>query len=193
MPPPRNREKQVLIVLGAATLSGLAWLGWKWLGGFGVALLGLLVLFVAVGSSWKATGPSAHRRHRKPMRGIFETKPTSHRRIAPAAGPRSLQWSRRRGSSSWQAQYWRPRGSLCCSPVWVNAVFPSCSGSWAIFRSRFSRRASIGSALSENGSRSKEPWARQAISPPPAPAGWAAAPRRSRRPPRSNRPPRRAR
>jgi hypothetical protein len=48
MPPPRDREKQVLIVLGAATLIGLAWLGWLLLGGLGVALLGLLVLFVVI-------------------------------------------------------------------------------------------------------------------------------------------------
>ncbi len=70
MPPPRNREKQVLIVLGAATLSGLAWLGWKWLGGFGVALLGLLVLFVAVRVELEGdrpvgtqTTPEAYARH----------------------------------------------------------------------------------------------------------------------------------
>lgn len=48
MPPPRSRERQVLIVLAAAGLTGVAWLGWQALGGLGVALLGLLVLFVAV-------------------------------------------------------------------------------------------------------------------------------------------------
>jgi len=48
MPPPRNREKQVLIALCAAALLGLSALGWHLLAGLGVALLGLLVLFVAV-------------------------------------------------------------------------------------------------------------------------------------------------
>lgn len=48
MPPPRNRERQTLIAVGAAALLSLAWLGWQALGGLGVALLGLLVLFVAV-------------------------------------------------------------------------------------------------------------------------------------------------
>lgn len=48
MPPPPDRERLVLIVAGAAALIGLAWLGWQLLGGLGVALLGLLVLFVAV-------------------------------------------------------------------------------------------------------------------------------------------------
>ncbi len=48
MPPPRNRERQILIALAATGLIGLAWLGWQALGGLGVALLGLLVLFVAL-------------------------------------------------------------------------------------------------------------------------------------------------
>lgn len=48
MPPPRNRERQVLIALAVAGLLGLAWLGWLALGGLGVALLGLSVLFVAL-------------------------------------------------------------------------------------------------------------------------------------------------
>jgi len=48
MPPPRSRERQILIALAVAGLIGLAWLGWQALGGLGVALLGLLVLFVAL-------------------------------------------------------------------------------------------------------------------------------------------------
>lgn len=48
MPPPRDREKQVLIALGAAALIGLAWLGWQFLGCVGVVLIGVLVLFVAI-------------------------------------------------------------------------------------------------------------------------------------------------
>lgn len=57
MPPPGNRERQVLIVLGATGLIGLAWLGWQALGGLGVALLGLLILFVAVRVELEADRP----------------------------------------------------------------------------------------------------------------------------------------
>lgn len=57
MPPPRNRERQVLIVLAIAGLVGLAWLGWQALGGLGVALPGLLVLFVAVRVELEADRP----------------------------------------------------------------------------------------------------------------------------------------
>jgi hypothetical protein len=63
MPPPRDRERHVLIALGAAGLLGLAWLGWQALGGLGVALLGLLVLFVAVRVELERDSPvSTHSR-----------------------------------------------------------------------------------------------------------------------------------
>jgi len=48
MPPPRNREREVLLALGIVGLLGLAYLAWSAVGWFGVGLLGLLVLFIAV-------------------------------------------------------------------------------------------------------------------------------------------------
>lgn len=48
MPPPRNREHDVLLAVSAACLLGLAWLAWSAIGWFGVGLLGLLMLFIAV-------------------------------------------------------------------------------------------------------------------------------------------------
>jgi hypothetical protein len=57
MPPPSNRERQVLIAVGAAGLLSLAWFSWQALGGIGVTLLGLLVLFVAVRVELEADRP----------------------------------------------------------------------------------------------------------------------------------------
>lgn len=48
MQPPRNRERDILLALGAIGLLGLAYLAWSAVGWFGVGLLGLLVLFLAV-------------------------------------------------------------------------------------------------------------------------------------------------
>lgn len=48
MPPPRNREREVLAIICAIALLGLAYLCWRAVGWFGVGLLGLLVLFIAV-------------------------------------------------------------------------------------------------------------------------------------------------
>ncbi|WP_332685382.1 hypothetical protein [Bosea sp. (in: a-proteobacteria)] len=48
MPPPRNPERLVVYVLCGAGLLGLAWLALQAIGWFGVGLLGLFVLFVAV-------------------------------------------------------------------------------------------------------------------------------------------------
>lgn len=48
MPPPRNRERMVMIALVAIGLLGLAYLAWGMIGWFGVGMLGLLVLFVAL-------------------------------------------------------------------------------------------------------------------------------------------------
>lgn len=48
MPPPRNRERMVMIVLAAIGLVGIAYFAWSAIGWLGVGLLGLLVLFVAV-------------------------------------------------------------------------------------------------------------------------------------------------
>lgn len=48
MPPPRNRERMVMIALVAISLLGLAYLAWDAIGWFGVGMLGLLVLFVAL-------------------------------------------------------------------------------------------------------------------------------------------------
>jgi len=48
MPPPRNREHDVLLAVSAACLLGLAWLAWSAIGWFGVGLLGLLMLFIAI-------------------------------------------------------------------------------------------------------------------------------------------------
>jgi len=48
MPPPRNREHDILLAVSAACLLGLAWLAWSAIGWFGVGLLGLLMLFIAV-------------------------------------------------------------------------------------------------------------------------------------------------
>ena len=48
MPPPRNREREILAGLGALGLVGAACLAWRAVGWFGVGLLGLLVLFIAV-------------------------------------------------------------------------------------------------------------------------------------------------
>ncbi|UZF93511.1 hypothetical protein [Bosea sp. NBC_00550] len=48
MPPPRNRERDVLIAVCAVALLVSAYLAWRAVGWFGVGLLGLLVLFIAV-------------------------------------------------------------------------------------------------------------------------------------------------
>ena len=48
MPPPRNRERDVLVAVCAIALLGLAYLALQAVGWFGVGLLGLLVLFIAV-------------------------------------------------------------------------------------------------------------------------------------------------
>ncbi|QEL21863.1 hypothetical protein FQV39_04180 [Bosea sp. F3-2] len=48
MQPPRNRERDVLLVLCAVGLLGLTYLAWRAVGWFGVGLLGLLVVFLAV-------------------------------------------------------------------------------------------------------------------------------------------------
>jgi len=48
MQPPQNRERDVLLVLCAVGLLGLAYLAWRAVGWFGVGLLGLLVVFLAV-------------------------------------------------------------------------------------------------------------------------------------------------
>ncbi len=57
MPPPRNRERQVLTAICVVALLGLAWMGWQALGGLGVGILGLLVLFVAVRVELEGNGP----------------------------------------------------------------------------------------------------------------------------------------
>jgi hypothetical protein len=57
MPPPRNRERQVLTAICIVALLGLAWMGWQALGGLGVGILGLLVLFVAVRVELEGNGP----------------------------------------------------------------------------------------------------------------------------------------
>lgn len=48
MPPPRNHERMVMAALAAIALVGLSYLAWRAIGWFGVGLLGLLVLFIAV-------------------------------------------------------------------------------------------------------------------------------------------------
>lgn len=48
MPPPRNRERDVLLLLCAVGLIGLAYLAWRAVGWFGVGLVGLFVAFLAV-------------------------------------------------------------------------------------------------------------------------------------------------
>ena len=48
MPPPPNHERMVMSVLAAIALIGLASFAWSAIGWFGVGLLGLLVLFVAL-------------------------------------------------------------------------------------------------------------------------------------------------
>lgn len=48
MPPPRSPERLILSALCVAGLVGLAWLALQAIGWFGVGLLGLFVLFVAV-------------------------------------------------------------------------------------------------------------------------------------------------
>ena len=48
MPPPPNHERMVMSVLAAIALIGLASFAWSAIGWFGVGLLGLLVLFLAV-------------------------------------------------------------------------------------------------------------------------------------------------
>lgn len=48
MPPPRNSERAVLLLICAIGLLGLSYLAWRAIGWFGVGLIGLLVLFLAV-------------------------------------------------------------------------------------------------------------------------------------------------
>ncbi len=60
MPPPRNRERMVMIVLAAIAVAGLAYLAWSAIGWFGVGLLGLLVLFLAVRVELEDNRPVGH-------------------------------------------------------------------------------------------------------------------------------------
>lgn len=48
MPPPRNRERLVMTALAAIALLGLAYFAWSAIGWFGVGMLGLLALFIAL-------------------------------------------------------------------------------------------------------------------------------------------------
>ena len=48
MPPPRSRERMVMIVLAAIGLMGCAYFAWSAVGWLGIGLLGLLVLFIAI-------------------------------------------------------------------------------------------------------------------------------------------------
>lgn len=60
MPPPRNLERLVLCALCGAGLLGLAWLALQAIGWFGVGLLGLFVLFVAVRFELEGNLPVGH-------------------------------------------------------------------------------------------------------------------------------------
>ena len=60
MPPPRNRERMVMIALAATALTGLAYLAWSAIDWFGVGLLGLLVLFLAVRVELEDNRPVGH-------------------------------------------------------------------------------------------------------------------------------------
>lgn len=60
MPPPRNRERMVMIALAAVGLTGLAYLAWSAIGWFGVGLLGLLVLFIALRVELEDNRPIGH-------------------------------------------------------------------------------------------------------------------------------------
>ncbi|WP_336813470.1 hypothetical protein [Bosea sp. MMO-172] len=60
MPPPRNRERMVMIALAGTGLTGLAYLAWSAIGWFGVGLLGLLVLFIAIRVELEDNRPVGH-------------------------------------------------------------------------------------------------------------------------------------
>jgi|GEM_PF-999772 len=60
MPPPRNREHMVMIVLAAIGLIGIAYFAWSAIGWLGVGLLGLLVLFVALRVELEGDRPVGH-------------------------------------------------------------------------------------------------------------------------------------
>lgn len=57
MPPPRNRERMIMIVLAAIALIGLADFAWSAIGWFGVGVLGLLVLFLALSVEFEGDRP----------------------------------------------------------------------------------------------------------------------------------------
>ena len=60
MPPPGNRERLILTAISVVALLGLAWLAWSAVGWFGVGLLGLLVLFIAVRVDLEGNRPVGH-------------------------------------------------------------------------------------------------------------------------------------
>lgn len=60
MPPPRSLERLILSLVSVAALLGLAWLAWRAIGWFGVGLLGLLVLFIAVRVELEGNRPVGH-------------------------------------------------------------------------------------------------------------------------------------
>ncbi len=60
MMPPRDRERDVWLAVGAAGLLGLAWLAGSAIGWFGVGLVGLFVLFIATRIDLEGNRPIGH-------------------------------------------------------------------------------------------------------------------------------------
>ncbi len=74
MPPPRNRERMVMIMLAAIGLMGCAYLAWSAIGWFGVGILGLLVLFIAIRVELEDNRPVGHQMTPGLYAGQFHTE-----------------------------------------------------------------------------------------------------------------------
>lgn len=97
MPPPRSRERTVMIALAAIGLTGLAYLAWSAIGWFGVGLLGLLILFLAVRVELEDNRPVGHQMtpglyagqfHSEAGQGHAERAGRSSERLALASSAR---------------------------------------------------------------------------------------------------------
>lgn len=60
MPPPRTLDAPILGLICIALALGLAWLAYGWVGGLGVATLGVLVLFIAIRVDLERNRPVGH-------------------------------------------------------------------------------------------------------------------------------------
>lgn len=60
MPPPRTLEAPILSLTCIVLALGLAWLAYGWVGGLGVLILGVLVVFIAIRVDLERDRPVGH-------------------------------------------------------------------------------------------------------------------------------------